>query len=55
MRWRRFVAYLNGIREFRLNVTTHYDGDLIESYDRGREHAHRLTFRRWDEAGGQDD
>jgi hypothetical protein len=45
----RLRAYLNGIREFRLDATTHYDYPLIESYDRGREHAHKLTRRRWDQ------
>lgn len=44
----RFRAYLNGWREFRLDATTHYDWPLIESYDRGREHAHRITLRRYE-------
>lgn len=48
---RTILAYLNGIREFRLSLTTHYDDyDLLCVYDRGREHAHRLTLRHWDEA-----
>jgi hypothetical protein len=42
-------AFILGIIEFRLSVTTHYDYPLIEAYDRGRELAHWLTFRRYDE------
>ena len=34
-----------GIREFRCGITTHFEEDLIEWYDRGREFAHILTFR----------
>ncbi len=45
---RHLTAYLNGIREFRSDLTTHYDYPLIESYDRGREHAHRITRRRYE-------
>lgn len=43
------LAFLNGIREFRADVTASYD-NLAESdaYDWGREWAHRLTCRRWD-------
>jgi hypothetical protein len=42
-------AFINGVREFRSDVTTHYeDYDLLCSYDWGREWAHRVTFRRWD-------
>lgn len=41
-------AFLRGMAEFRLGATTHYSDDLIESYDRGRELAHRLTLRHWD-------
>lgn len=41
-------AYLLGIREFRSDFTTHFDYPLIETYDAGRDMAHRLTFRRWD-------
>jgi hypothetical protein len=46
----RVRAYLNGVREFRSDVTTHYDHyDLLCDYDQGREHAHRITRRRWDQ------
>jgi hypothetical protein len=37
------------MREFRTDLTTHYDDyDLLCSYDKGRDMAHRITFRRWD-------
>jgi hypothetical protein len=48
MIYARLRAFILGIREFRLGITTHFDDDLIETYDRGRELAHRITFRRWD-------
>lgn len=44
-------AFCLGVREFRSDWTTAYGPDednLMQSYDRGRELAHRLTFRRWD-------
>lgn len=42
-------AFLLGMREFRLSVTTHLsDDDLQTAYEWGREWAHRLTLRRWD-------
>jgi hypothetical protein len=43
------VAWL-GMREFRTDCTTHYDYPLIESYDAGRELAHMVTLRRFDQA-----
>lgn len=45
----RFVAFLYGVMEFRSDITLHYD-DLDDAlwYDRGRDLAHRLTFRHWD-------
>lgn len=43
-------AFLLGLREFRLATTTAFDDyRLLECYDRGRELAHRLTWRRWDD------
>ena len=44
-----FFAFLNGMREYRLSFTTHYT-DSAEAllYERGREFAHRITFRRFD-------
>lgn len=44
----RLRAFVLGMREFRLSLTTHFDHPLIESYDRGREWAHRLTLRRFE-------
>lgn len=38
-------AFLLGIREFRSQVTTSFDSPLIEAYDTGRDLAHRLTLR----------
>ena len=51
----KLLAFLNGMREFRSDFTTNYDhvetdeGDALqEAYDLGREWAHRLTLRRYD-------
>ena len=42
-------AFLNGAKEFRTDFTTSYDDpDTLDWYDRGRDMAHRLTFRRYD-------
>ncbi|QXN71160.1 hypothetical protein RCDURKIN_104 [Rhodobacter phage RcDurkin] len=42
-------AFFLGMFEFRTSWTTSYDDyDLMETYDRGRELAHRLTFRRFE-------
>lgn len=42
-------AFLLGMAEFRLSFTTHIaDGHLQNAYDSGREWAHRLTFRHYD-------
>lgn len=40
--WWRVVAFLRGMREFRLGATTHYCDPLLEDYDRGREPIRRL-------------
>jgi hypothetical protein len=43
------LAFAVGAAEFRSDLTRHYeDPALLESYDRGRDLMHRLTFRRWD-------
>ena len=43
-------AFLLGVREFRLSFTTSYDNEaLLEAYDWGREVAHRVTLRRYDD------
>lgn len=48
-RIRQALAFLNGVKEFRLSATTHYDDyGLLEAYDWGRELTHRVTRRRWD-------
>lgn len=45
------LAFLNGIREFRMSCTTGYDDDdLMRAYDHGRDLAHRATFRRFEHA-----
>lgn len=46
----KLKAFVLGLREFRMTETTHYDWPMIETYDCGREWAHRLTLRRWDDA-----
>lgn len=38
-------AFLLGLFEFRRAFTTHYDYPELETYDTGRELAHRLTYR----------
>lgn len=44
-----FIAFINGVCEFRSSFTTYYDDlELAEAYDWGREWAHRLTFRRFE-------
>ena len=46
---RRPRIALNGVREFQLSFTTHYDDhDELESYDAGRELAHMITLRRFE-------
>jgi len=37
-----------GAWEFRRDLTTHFDHPEVETYDTGREWAHRLTLRHWD-------
>jgi hypothetical protein len=45
----KIKAYLNGMREFRIDFTTHYDEPEINAYDWGREWAHRLTLRMFEQ------
>lgn len=48
---RQAIAFVNGVREFRSDVTTSYDDyGLLVAYDTGRELAHRVTCRRWDQS-----
>jgi len=42
-------AFILGVIEFRSHMTTSVSNDLIEVYDRGRELAHRLTFRKFEQ------
>lgn len=44
----KIKAFMLGMYEFRLTITTHYDYPLIENYNWGREWAHRLTLRRFE-------
>lgn len=43
-------AFLLGLCEFRSSLTTHFEGHQGEAYDRGRELAHRLTWRLFEQA-----
>lgn len=46
----KIKAFCNGIREFRSTMTMAYDDDdLQDAYDWGRELAHRLTFRHFEQ------
>lgn len=49
----RIKAFLLGIREFRSGVGMTYDGSPYSprsvAYDWGREIAHRVTLRHWDD------
>jgi hypothetical protein len=45
-----FLAFIRGMYEFRSDMTTYYHAwPEVIAYDRGRDLAHRLTFRYWDE------
>ena len=46
---RKIIAFIFGVIEFRSDITSSFDYDLIETYDWGRELMHRLTFRRWEQ------
>lgn len=43
--WNKIKAFICGVKEYKLDVTTHYGKDLIESYDSGRELASKLFGR----------
>lgn len=46
---RKLRAFILGMIEFRSSVTTGFDDyDLLLAYDSGREAAHRLTLRRFE-------
>lgn len=44
----KIKAFFLGIKEFRSQMTTHYDYPVILWYDGGREIAHRITFRKFE-------
>jgi hypothetical protein len=44
----RARAFILGVAEFRTDVTTHCGYPLDETYDVGRDLAHRLTLRYFD-------
>lgn len=47
---RRIKAFILGMREFRMSFTTHCsDMDEDYAYNLGREWAHRLTLRRYED------
>lgn len=47
---KKIHAFLLGVLEFRSDFTTHFSNwDAMCSYDWGREWAHRLTFRRFEQ------
>jgi hypothetical protein len=46
----RIRAFILGVAEFRLSATTSFDDySLLCTYDAGREFAHRVTLRRFEE------
>lgn len=46
---KKMHAFLLGMWEFRSSFTTYFSVSLINSYDSGRELAHWLTFRRYEQ------
>jgi hypothetical protein len=45
----KIIAFVMGMWEFRSDFTHNFDDwGVQDSYDWGRERAHRLTFRHWD-------
>ena len=47
---RRLRVFLLGMWEFRDECTTHFGESEISTYDLGREWAHKLTLRHWDQS-----
>lgn len=46
----KLKAFFLGMREFRCSLTQGYeDEDLRESYDKGRDLAHAITLRRYED------
>jgi len=45
----KIIAFLHGIIEFKISVTSHYeDYQLLFLYDKGRNFAHVVTFRKYE-------
>lgn len=40
--------FIKGFQEFRYSFTMSVPNSHIETYDKGRDLAHKLTFRYWD-------
>ena len=46
---KNIIAFLNGIIEFKSSLTSHYeDYGLLISYEKGRNFAHVVTFRKYE-------
>jgi hypothetical protein len=49
LKMKKIIAFLNGIFEFKSSFTTHYeDYGLLISYEKGRDFAHVITFRKYE-------
>jgi hypothetical protein len=44
----KIKAFILGLKEFRSNITTHFESPEIEYYDLGRDLAHIFTFGRFE-------
>lgn len=50
IKMKKLNAFLLGMKEFRSMVTTSYnDLDLLDAYDHGRDLAHKLTLRKFED------
>jgi hypothetical protein len=48
---RKILAFISGLKEFRLCFTAHYsEHELSKCYELGRELAHLLTFRHFEQS-----
>lgn len=45
---KRIKIFLLGMIEFRHNVTSHFEGSELNTYDKGRDLAHLITLRFFD-------
>lgn len=47
---KRLRAFLQGMKEFRCSITTRYEDDGVDvAYEWGRELAHRLSLRHFED------